>query len=190
MSESGQITAVLQAINDGDHQAADRLMPMVYDQLRSLATKYMREQPTGHTLRSTALVNEAYIKLCGARESDWRSRTHFFAAGAQAMRRILVDHARGKNREKRGGGMQRVEFDAGLLGSEQCDEEVLALNEALEKLAKLDERQAQIVELRFFGGLTVQEVAEALGVSKRTVELEWKMIRAWLRRELSGEPTE
>ncbi|MCA9241296.1 MAG: sigma-70 family RNA polymerase sigma factor, partial [Planctomycetales bacterium] len=135
----------------------------------------------------TALVNEAYIKLCGAERPDWKSRTHFFAAGAQAMRRILVDHARGKNREKRGGQWQRVEFDEQLLGQRQEHEDILAVDEALAKLSRIDERQAKIVELRFFGGLTVAEVAEALGVSKRTVELEWKMIRAWLRRELSGE---
>ena len=187
MSDKNQITAVLQALSRGDHDEIDRLTPLVYDQLRELAVQYMSRQPAGHTLRSTALVNEAYLKLCSARDVNWRGRSHFFAAGAQAMRRILVDHARSKNREKRGGGMQRVEFDEELLGRDEPHEDVLALNEALTKLQGLDERQSQIVELRFFGGLTVVEVAEALGLSKRTVELEWKMARAWLRRELSGE---
>ncbi|MCA9234797.1 MAG: sigma-70 family RNA polymerase sigma factor [Planctomycetales bacterium] len=188
MPQQSQITAALQAISQGNHEAADRLMPVIYDQLRALAATYMQQQPAGHTLRSTALVNEAYVKLCGRQNADWRSRSHFFAAGAQAMRQILVDHARGKNREKRGGGLQRVEFDEGLLGDQQSNEDILALDEALNKLQQLDPRQAKIVELRFFGGLSTGEVAEALGVSKRTVELEWTMIRAWLRRELSGEP--
>ncbi|TWT35658.1 RNA polymerase sigma factor [Posidoniimonas corsicana] len=186
MSDERQITAVLQAISRGDHKEIDRLAPMVYDELRELALRYMSRQPAGHTLRSTALVNEAYLKLCSDRDVDWRGRSHFFAAGAQAMRRILVDHARSKGRQKRGSGLQRVEFEEGLLGEDEPHEDVLALNEALTKLQTLDERQSQIVELRFFGGLTVAEVAEALGLSKRTVELEWKMARAWLRRELSG----
>lgn len=188
MSEpnSPQLTQVLQQLSEGNHEAVDRLMPLVYDELRELAAQYMQREAKGHTLRSTALVNEAYVKLCGA-DTDWRGRTHFFAASAQAMRRILVDHARGKARIKRGGGLERVEFDEDLLGKEQNSEDLLALDEALEKLAAVDQRQARIVELRFFGGLTTSEVAEALGISKRTVELEWKMIRAWLRRELSGE---
>lgn len=187
LSDPKQITSVLQAISQGNHEATDRLMPLVYDEMRDLAAQYMRQQPLGHTLRSTALVNEAYLKLCGQNHEDWRSRTHFFAAGAQAMRRILVDHARGKSRQKRGGELRRVEFDEDLLGTSQRDEDILALDEALTKLAELDPRQARIVEMRFFGGLTVQEVAEALGISRRTVELEWAMIRAWLRRELSEE---
>lgn len=187
LSQSGQITLVLNAISHGDRLATDRLMPLVYDEMRDVATAYMRQQPAGHTLHSTALVNEAYIKLCKEDQPDWKSRTHFFSAGAQAMRRILVDHARGKNRDKRGGKWKRVEFDEDLLGEQQKQEDILAIDEALTKLAKIDARQAKIVELRFFGGLTVAEVAEALDISKRTVELEWKMIRAWLRRELSGD---
>lgn len=187
MAHARQITAVLTAISQGDRLATDRLFPLVYDELRGIAADYMRKQAPGHTLHSTALVNEAYIKLCGKEKPDWKSRTHFFAAGAQAMRRILVDHARGKNRDKRGGDWRRVEFDEQLLGQQQMQEDIVALDEALAKLAGVDQRQAKIVELRFFGGLTIPELAEALGVSKRTVELEWKMIRAWLRRELSGE---
>ncbi|WP_197525432.1 sigma-70 family RNA polymerase sigma factor [Pseudobythopirellula maris] len=190
MPETTQITAVLQAISQGNRSAADRLMPLVYNQMRDLASHYMRRQPTDHTLRSTALVNEAYLKLCKQHDADWRSRSHFFAASAQAMRRILVDHARSKGREKRGGGWRRVEFDGDLLESKRCDEDILALDEALNRLTQLDERQARIVEMRFFGGMTVREVAEALGVSKRTVELEWSMIRAWLRRELGDETDE
>ncbi len=183
---SPNITVVLQAISKGDHQATNRLMPMVYEQLRELAGNFMKQQAASHTLHPTALVNEAYVKLCGKDDVDWRSRSHFFAAGAQAMRRILVDHARSKKRNKRGGEFTRVEFNEGLLETEQNNEDILALNDALEKLSLLDDRQAKIVELRFFGGLTTQEVAEALNLSKRTIELEWNMTRAWLRRELSG----
>ncbi|TWT75877.1 RNA polymerase sigma factor [Posidoniimonas polymericola] len=187
MADSDQITAVLQALGSGDQKEIDRLMPLVYDEMREIASRYMSRQPSGHTLRSTALVNEAYLKLCSGADANWQGRSHFFAAGAQAMRRILVDHARSKQRDKRGGGLQRVELDDDLLGREQKQEDILALNEAITKLQDLDPRQASIVELRFFGGMTVQQVAEALGVSKRTVELEWKMARAWLRRELAAE---
>lgn len=186
-TEPSEITAALAAINDGDPRAFDRLMSLVYDQLRVMAAGYMRRQPADHTLRSTALVNEAYLKLYRQQDHDWRGRSHFLAAGAQAMRRILVDHARAKAREKRGGGLHRVEFNGDLLGGLKKDEDVLALEESLSKLHELDERQARIVELRFYGGLTVQEVADVLGVSKRTIEGEWTMIRAWLRRELGAE---
>lgn len=185
MADANQITAVLQALSSGDQNETDRLMPLVYDEMREIAARYMSRQPAGHTLRSTALVNEAYLKLCSGEDANWRGRSHFFAAGAQAMRRILVDHARAKSRDKRGGDLQRVELEENLLGREQPNEDILALNEAIIKLQDLDPRQAQIVELRFFGGMTVQQVAEAIGVSKRTVELEWKMVRAWLRKELA-----
>jgi RNA polymerase sigma-70 factor (ECF subfamily) len=189
MSEAAaeQTTRLLNALTAGDREAADQLMPLVYDQLRKIAGEYFRREPPGHTLQPTALVHEAYVKLVDQRHVHWRGRTHFLAVGAQLMRRILVDHARSKGRAKRGGGRLRITLDEAVAVSRGSDEDVLAVHEALEKLAKLDPRQARIVELRFFGGLTVQEVADALGVSKRTVESEWTMIRAWLRRELAEE---
>jgi RNA polymerase sigma factor (TIGR02999 family) len=162
-------------------------MPRVYDELRRLAGSYLAGETVSHTLQPTALVNEAYIKLVDQTRVDWKGRTHFFAVAAQAMRRILVDHARRRSRQKRGGGHQRIEWSDQLQLCPERDDDLLALDEALTKLAQLDSRQAQIVELRFFGGLTVAEVSQLLNLSKRTVEAEWTMIKAWLRRELSGE---
>jgi RNA polymerase sigma factor (TIGR02999 family) len=149
----------------------------------------LRQEVPGHTLQPTALVNEAYMKLVDQTRVDWQGRTHFFAVGAKMMRRILVDHARKKKRVKRGGGIHRVSLSDDVQVSKNNDEDVLAIEEALEKLAEQDPRQAQIVELRFFGGLTVAEVAQVLNVSKRTIESEWTILKAWLRRELSGEST-
>ncbi len=171
----------------GQPPDAERLIPLVYDDLRKLAANYLRRETPGHTLQPTALVNEAFLKLVDQTRVNWQGRTHFFAVGAEIMRRILVDHARAKQRQKRGGDRQRIELHDDLRLSSQRDEDLLAVHEAIEKLAERDPRQAKIVALRFFGGLTVAEVAEVLGVSKRTVESEWTMIRAWLRRELSDE---
>ncbi len=179
-------TEVLEAVTSGREHAADRLMPMLYDEFRRLAANYLQQETPGHTLRPTALVNEAYLKLINQDRVDWKGRTHFFAVGAQAMRRILVDHARSKHRLKRGGGRRKVSLEEDLTLSPERDEDLLALDEALEKLARIDTRQARIVELRFFGGLTVAEVAQVIGVSERTVRNEWSMVRAWLRRELSA----
>lgn len=176
---------MLSAVAAGEARAADELLPLVYDEFHRLAEHYLRGESPGHTLQPTALVNEAYLKLIDQSRASLQGRTHFFALGAQAMRRILVDHARGKHREKRGGGLHRIELNDELSVSPRRDEDLVELDEALNKLAEIDPRQARIVELRFFGGLTVAEVAEALGVSKRTVENEWTMVRAWLRRELS-----
>ena len=188
MREDLQITAFLNDLGtDGAQQASDRLIPLVYHELRQVAKNYMRREGPSHTLQATALVNEAYLKICGPQKLDWRSRTHFFAASAQAMRRILVDHARSKATEKRGGDRQRIELDEALALSSRCDEDVLALDEALNTLSKMDERLTKIVELRFFAGLTVLEVAEALDLSQSTVESDWRIARAWLRRELSEE---
>ncbi len=178
-------TEIVNAIAVGDRQAAERLMPLLYSEFHRLAEEYLRHEPRGHTLQPTALVNEAYLRLIDQTRVKWQGRTHFFAVGAQAMRRILVDHARAKRRAKRGGGRQRIALDEGLTISPRRDADLLALDDALDKLAQVDPRQAQIVEMRFFGGLTVAEVAQVLGVSKRTVESEWKVVRAWLRRELS-----
>ncbi|HVC94489.1 MAG TPA: ECF-type sigma factor [Pirellulales bacterium] len=169
----------------GEHANFEALVPLVYKELRRLAAGYLRSEPAGHTLQPTALVHEAFLKLAGQRHADLQGRTHVLAIGATAMRRILVDHAKRKRRSKRGGGLRRIALDHATMLSPRHDEDLLAVDEALRKLAEIDERQAVIVELRFFGGLSVQEVADSLGLSKRTVEKEWTMVRAWLRRELS-----
>jgi len=178
------VTEVLAQLRGGDQKAADRLLPMVYDEFRALARHYLGQERLNHTLQPTALVHEAYMKLVDQTRVDWQGKSHFFAVAAQAMRRILVDHARSRQRDKRGGGRARVALDEAVALSPQKDEDVLALDEALERLAKLDPRQAKVVELRFFGGMNVEEVAQALGVSKRTVEGDWTFARAWLSREL------
>jgi RNA polymerase sigma-70 factor, ECF subfamily len=182
---STQITQLLAHINDGDPSAAAKLMPLVYDEFHALAARHLRRERANHTLQPTALVNEAYLKLIDQTRVDWQGRTHFFAVGAKIIRRILVDYARQRKRHKRGGGAARVTLDEAVALAPHREEEVLALDEALEKLAQLDPRQAQVVEMRFFGGMTVKEVAASLGVSTRTVEGDWTMARAWLLRELS-----
>jgi RNA polymerase sigma-70 factor, ECF subfamily len=184
------VTRLLNGIQSGDRASLERLLPIVYEQLRKIAAKEMQCEAKGNSLQPTALVHEAYLKLVGQSRAEWQGRTHFIAVAAEAMRRILVDHARQRRAIKRGGARQRMTLDERLAGEWQADEDVLALEAALEKLSALDPRQAKIVELRFFGGLQVAEVAEALGMSKRSVEREWTMIRAWLRRELSEGRTE
>lgn len=181
---SAQATQFVNEMADGDRQAAERLLPLVYDEFRELAGDYLRRETKAHTLQPTALVHEAYLRLIDQTRVNWQGRTHFFAVGAQAMRRVLVDHARARQRDKRGGGWQRISLDEQLTVSPAHDADLLAVDEAIEKLARIDSRQAQIVELRFFGGLTVAEVADVLGLSKRTIESEWKVIRAFLRKEL------
>ena len=150
-----------------------------------MARGYMSRERSDHTLQATSLVNEAYLKLVDQKSVNWQNRSHFFAVGAQAMRRILVDHARTKNRNKRGGGVANLALEEELIQAPEKPEEILFLDESLKNLSELDERQAKVVEMRFFGGMNVQEVADALGVSKRTVESDWAMAKAWLRRELS-----
>lgn len=170
--------------------SAEELLPLVYQDLRRLAERYMSRERPGHTLQPTALVHEVYLKLVDQTRANWKGKSHFFAVGAQAMRRLLIDHARGRRREKRGGARQRVTLAESLFPSSESEldfEELLNLNSALEKLAAVEARAAQVVELRFFGGLTVPEVAHVLDVSTRTVEGDWTYARAWLRRELSGE---
>ncbi len=184
-TDSSQATQLVNELASGDQKAAERLFAILYDDFRKLATRYLKGERRGHTLSPTALVHEAYMKLIDQTRAHWQGKTHFFAVGAQAMRRILVDHARSRQRVKRGGGRLRIELDEALTLSPGRDEDLLAVDEALAKLTKVDPRQATIVELRFFGGLNVAEVAEAIGVSKRTVEAEWTAVRAWLRRELS-----
>ena len=161
-------------------------MPLVYDELRRLAASYLRRERPGQTLQATALVNEAYIRLIGEKAQNWQNRTHFLAIAALSMRQILVQRARARNAAKRGGDPQRITLDEQLLpASAQGGElDLLALDEALDKLARLDERQAKIVELRYFGGLSVEEAAEALGISPATVKRDWTLARAWLKKEL------
>ena len=180
------ITILLNAASSGDARAANELMPLVYAELRKRAAGLMRRERDGHTLQATALVHDAYVKLVQQQNVDWRGRTHFFALSAQAMRRILVDHARSRSRSKRGGDQIKVSLDEGKALSAENEADVLALDQALRALAELDPRQAQIVEMRFFGGLRCEDVAHSLGVSKRTVEGEWTMAKAWLRRELAN----
>ena len=184
------VTEILTELEGGAApERAEELMDAVYDELRGLARGYLRRERSGHTLQPTALVHEAYLRLADQDRLSWRGRTHFFAVGARMMRRLLVDHARRRGRVKRGGQWRRVTLDHAvtpLLGRALDRDELLALDQALEKLAGLDARQARIVELRFFAGLEVAEVAEILKVSKRTVEGHWTHARAWLRRELAS----
>ncbi len=163
----------------------ESLFNLVYEELRSLAGRYLRSERPDHTLQPTALVHEAYLKMVDQTRVDWQGRTHFFAVGAQAMRRILVDHARSRARQKRGGNLHRITLDEAVSPFGVCDLDVLALQEALERMSQLDPRQARVVELRFLAGLTVAEVAEVMGLSKRTVEGEWTHAKAWLKRELT-----
>jgi RNA polymerase sigma-70 factor (ECF subfamily) len=186
------VTELLAQAGAGDSTAASRLMTLVYEELRGVAGGYLRGQRAGHTLQPTALVHEAFLKLTDKTNPRWNDRAHFFALAARAMRQILIDHARGKDAAKRGGGggegaWRRVTLDVAVAPSGHTDIDVLALDESLETLARLDPRQAQIVEMRFFGGLTVQEAADVLGVSVPTVELDWRMARAWLSRRLGGD---
>jgi RNA polymerase sigma factor (TIGR02999 family) len=178
------VTQLLQAWGAGDPAALDALVPTVYAELRRIAARAMRRESAGHTLQPTALVGEAYLRLVDQSSADWRGRTHFFAVAAVAMRHIIIDQVRHRNRAKRGGDLRAVTLDDAVAPASDPDVDVFALYEALERLAALDPRQASIVEMRFFGGLSVEEVAEVLGVSKRTVEGEWSHARAWLRVEL------
>ncbi|MGH9433128.1 MAG: sigma-70 family RNA polymerase sigma factor [Terriglobia bacterium] len=181
----GEITLLLAQLREGHRQAESKLMPLVYKELRRLARRYMRAERPDHTLQPTALVHEAYLSLVGQRDKNWQNRAHFFAMAAQQMRHILVDHARAHLAEKRGGDQAKLELDEALAHSPQQKMEVLALDEALDRLAQRDPRQAQTVELRFFGGLSEAEVAEVQGVSTRTVKRDWTVARAWLYKEIS-----
>lgn len=178
------ITQLLNQWSDGDERALDRLTPLVYEELRQLAARYLRRERPGHTMQTTALINEAYLRLIDAKEVRWQGRAHFFAIAANLMRRILVDHARQRNAAKRGGSPLHVTLDRIVATAKQSNVDVLAIDEALTKLAAIDRQQAQIVELRFFSGLSVEETAAALGISPRTVKRDWSVARAWLRREI------
>ncbi len=181
-----QVTQILGAIHEGDSRAADELLPLLYDELRKLAQHRMAAEPAGHTLTATALVHEAYLRLVQDRQAEWDSRGHFFAAAAEAMRRILVERARKYAGPKRGGGRQRVAIEDSDLAFDIDPAEMLALDEALDELERTDPRMQKITKLRYFAGLTVQETAAALGISPRTVNIEWSYARAWLHKRLNG----
>jgi RNA polymerase sigma factor (TIGR02999 family) len=183
----GQVTRLLNEWSDGDSAALDELIPIIYDELRSLAARYLRRERIDHTLQPTALVHEAYFRLVDQKEVRWQSRAHFFGIAAQMMRRVLIDHAKSQGREKRGGGRQKVELDQAAELSEEQASEVIALDDALEALARIDPRKGKIVELRYFGGLSVEETAEVLGVSPNTIMRDWAMAKAWLYNEIKGE---
>lgn len=189
MSETSpqQITQLLLAWGNGDQAALETLMPLVYDELRKVAARHMRRQRPDHSLQTTALVNEAYMRLIDSSQVRWQNRAHFFAVSAQLMRRILVDFARSRANLKRGGEVQQVTLDEALVIVPERGTDLLALDQALTKLAELNLRQAQVVELRYFGGLNEEETAEALKVSLRTIQRDWKLARLWLYRELSSE---
>jgi RNA polymerase sigma factor (TIGR02999 family) len=185
MNPGPDVTQLLDEWSRGDRQALDALMPLVHDELHHLARHYVARERPGNSLQATALVNEVYLKLVGERQMQWQSRAHFIGVAAHLMRFILVDHCRRKNYQKRGGGATRVTFDEGLSLTLDRGEELMALDAALQKLAVQDERKSRIVELRYFGGLSVEETAEALSVSVATVMRDWRLARAWLQREMA-----
>jgi len=179
------VTRILDAIEQGDAKATDELLPLVYEELRRLAGLKMSQEPPGQTLQATALVHEAYIRLVGAENQNWSSRGHFFAAAAEAMRRILIDNARRKQRRKRGGGRQRVELDDAEVAIEGSSTDIIALDEALAKLAEEDAIKADLVKLRYFAGLTIEQAAKILGISRATAERYWSYACAWLFHEIN-----
>lgn len=183
--EHHDVTQLLKEASEGRASAVASLLPVVYDELRGLAGDFFRVQRAGHTLQPTALVHEAFVKLVGARELAWENRAHFFALAARAMRQVLMDHARRRGAEKRGGDQAQVTLSGIDVADQKDDFDLAALDKVLATLAELDERQYKVVELRFLGGLTNEEAASVLGVSVSTVEREWRMARAWLRRELA-----
>lgn len=185
-----EITQLLLAWGKGDEGAFDRLMPLVYDEMRKIARRYMSRQRPDHTLQTTALVNEAYLRLIDSSKVQWQNRAHFYAISAQLMRRILVDFARARTNQKRGGGVQKVVLDEALTITSEPGADLIALDDALNELAKLDRRQSQIVELRYFGGLSEDETAEILDISARTVRRDWSLARAWLYRQLNQEESD
>ena len=184
IENKGDVTALLKAWSGGDQAALDRLAPLIASELRKVARHYMRRESEGHTLQTTALVNEVWVRLMGGTSADWRDRCHFFAAAAQMMRRILVDSARARRSGKRGGPLPRINLDdIAQVGSSQ-DREMVALDDAMNLLARVDPRKVKMIELRFFGGLSVEETAEVLKISPRSVKRDWTLAKAWLSREL------
>lgn len=182
--QKDDVTKLLGEAKAGDRQAESRLMELVYPELKRIAARHLKRERDGHTLRPSALVNEAYIQLAGQMDKEWQNRSHFYAVAAQLMRRILVDYARQRRAHKRDGNLQRVDFTEGLLISEKRLDQILSINEALVRLAQFDERRARVVELRFFGEMTEEEVAEVLKIAPRTVKRDWSLAKAWLHAEL------
>ncbi|MDQ3252960.1 MAG: sigma-70 family RNA polymerase sigma factor [Acidobacteriota bacterium] len=182
-----EVTQLLVAWSDGDEAALEKLAPLVYDELRRLARRHMAGERRGHTLQTTALVNEAYLRLVNWREVRWQNRAHFFAVSAQMMRHILVDFARSRSYQKRGAGALQVSLDEAASLSDERGADLVALDEALTALAAVDERKSKVVELRYFGGLSVEEAAEVLKVSPETVMRDWRLAKVWLLREMTGE---
>ena len=187
MSDSSDITRLLSEWNQGNRAALDSLLPLVYDELHRLAGSYMRQERPDHTLQTTALVHEAYLRLVGSQNARWENRVHFFAAAAQVMRHILIDYARGHTRGKRGGGQAEISLDEAAVLSSERAHELLAVDDALNSLTALDSRKGRVFELRYFGGLSVDEAAEALHVSPATIARDWRMAKAWLTRELRAQ---
>ena len=183
-----EITQLLLSWSNGDKSALDQLIPLVYPELRRLARVYMGRENSGHTLQTSALINEAYLRLVSQQQVQWQDRAHFFAVSAQIMRHILIDHARKYHRSKRGGGNAHVPLDEGALVCDERASELMAVDDALIRLASIDARKSQIVELRFFGGLTVDETAEVMKLAPITIMREWRAAKAWLGREISGAP--
>lgn len=185
-SESIQITQLLAAWSEGEEIALEKLFPVVETELRRIAHNYMRQEKQNHTLQTTALINEAYLKLVNQKDIQWQNRAHFFAISANIMRRILTDHARERLAEKRGGGSIHINLSDAVILSDEKSAELVALNDALEALAKFDKVKSRIVELRFFGGLTLAETAEVMGLAPITISTHWKFAKAWLLREMNG----
>jgi RNA polymerase sigma factor (TIGR02999 family) len=184
-SGSSEVTVLLRAWKDGDQAAFDRLASLVYADLRRMARRHMKNERSGNTLQTTALVNEAFLRLVDVENAGWRDRAQFFALSAQMMRRILVDAARARGSDKRGAGAVKVNVDDVAVLSPEPDQSVLALHETLEEFAKIAPRQARVVELRYFGGMSMEEVSEVMKASKRTIERDWEFAKAWLKREMS-----
>jgi RNA polymerase sigma factor (TIGR02999 family) len=186
MSAPVAVTQLLRAWSDGDEAALTELVPLVESELRRLARVYMARERRGHTLQTTALVNEAYVRLVDARDVRWQGRTHFLAIAARLMRRVLVDHARSKGVQKRGGADERIELDEAMAVTASPDINIIALDHALDALAAVDTRKSRVVEMRFFGGMSVEETADALHVSSDTIKRDWRLAKLWLLRELEG----
>ncbi len=181
------VTKLLDAWSGGDGAALEKLMPLVYDELRRMAKRYMQSQPSRHTLQTTALIHEAYLKLADNKEKRWQNRAHFFAVAARAMRHILVDHARSRQTERRGGSVQKISLEDAPIVSAERASEIVALDDALNNLFALEERKGRVVELRYFGGLSIEETAEVLKISQETVMRDWRFAKTWLLRELSSQ---
>jgi RNA polymerase sigma-70 factor, ECF subfamily len=186
MQSSPEITQYLQDWRNGNESALDDVLPFVYNELRLIAKRYRRKENNGHTLQTTEIINEAYMKLVDQSGTDWQNRSHFFAVASRVMRNLLVDFARAKNYQKRGSGAEKVDLEDIALFSPETDDSIIELHEALERLEKFDERKAKIVELRYFGGLSAEETGEVLGVSEITVKREWLKAKAWLYNELQN----